>query len=188
MGIPLSYNLRNLVVRKTTTIMAALGIALTVAVLLAMLSLVNGLRVALQSTGSPTRVLVVRKGATSELVSGMTREAERAIEWDCAQVLTRFFNYFDQWRYEDMADLFAEDGVWHRQGRALAGRAWARSRAQACCRSRAKPSRARSSAGASAFRRVLRRSRPDSKRRRLAPRPQRHRRRRCRRRRSTGRN
>lgn len=53
----------------------------------------------------------------------MTREAERAIEWDCAQVLTRFFNYFDQWRYEDMADPFAEDGVWHRQGRALAGRA-----------------------------------------------------------------
>jgi len=53
----------------------------------------------------------------------MTREAERAIEWDCAQVLTRFFNYFDQWRYQDMADLFAADGVWHRQGQALAGRA-----------------------------------------------------------------
>jgi uncharacterized protein (TIGR02246 family) len=53
----------------------------------------------------------------------MMREAERAIEWDCAQVLTRFFNYFDAWRYQDMADLFAEDGVWHRQGQALAGRA-----------------------------------------------------------------
>lgn len=53
----------------------------------------------------------------------MSREAERAIEWDCAQVLTRFFNYFDQWRYEDMADLFAAGGVWHRQGQALAGRA-----------------------------------------------------------------
>jgi SnoaL-like domain len=52
----------------------------------------------------------------------MSREAERAIEWDCAQVLTRFFNYFDQWRYQDMADLFAQDGVWHRQGQALAGR------------------------------------------------------------------
>ena len=52
-----------------------------------------------------------------------TREAERAIEWDCAQVLTRFFNDFDQWRYADMADLFAEDGVWLRQGQALAGRA-----------------------------------------------------------------
>jgi putative ABC transport system permease protein len=81
MGIPISYNLRNLVVRKTTTIMAALGIALTVAVLLAMLSLVNGLRVALQSTGSPTRVLVVRKGATSELVSGMTRESFQVIKF-----------------------------------------------------------------------------------------------------------
>jgi hypothetical protein len=53
----------------------------------------------------------------------MIREAERAIEWDCAQVLTRFFNYFDAWRYDDMADLFAPDGVWHRQGKALAGRA-----------------------------------------------------------------
>jgi ABC-type lipoprotein release transport system permease subunit len=44
MSIPFAYNLRNLVVRKTTTIMTALGIALTVAVLLAILALVNGLR------------------------------------------------------------------------------------------------------------------------------------------------
>jgi hypothetical protein len=53
----------------------------------------------------------------------MSRDAGRAIEWDCAQVLTRFFNYFDQWRYDDMADLFAADGVWHRQDQALTGRA-----------------------------------------------------------------
>ena len=33
MAIPLSYNLRNLKVRFTTTVMTALGIALTVAVL-----------------------------------------------------------------------------------------------------------------------------------------------------------
>jgi putative ABC transport system permease protein len=81
MAIPISYNLRNLVVRKTTTIMAALGIALTVAVLLAMLSLVNGLKKALQSTGSPTRVLVVRKGASSELVSAITRDAFQVIKF-----------------------------------------------------------------------------------------------------------
>src|ERR1035438_2966376 len=43
MAIPIAYNLRNLVVRKTTTIMTALGIALTVAVLLAVLALA-GLR------------------------------------------------------------------------------------------------------------------------------------------------
>jgi putative ABC transport system permease protein len=81
MAIPLSYNIRNLVVRKTTTIMAALGIALTVAVLLAMLSLVNGLNVALKSTGSPSRVLVMRKGATSELVSAITREGFQVIKF-----------------------------------------------------------------------------------------------------------
>ena len=73
MAIPLSYNLRNLVVRKTTTIMTALGIALTVAVLLAVLALVNGLKTALQSTGDPLDVMVLRKGSDSELVSNMER-------------------------------------------------------------------------------------------------------------------
>ena len=50
----LSYNLRNLVVRKTTTIMTALGIALTVAVLVADLALVNGLRTAFRGLGQPS--------------------------------------------------------------------------------------------------------------------------------------
>src|SRR5579864_5104214 len=74
MAIPFAYNLRNLVVRKTTTIVTALGIALTVAVLLAVLALVAGLRTAFESTGNPLQVLVMRKGATAELSSGMTRE------------------------------------------------------------------------------------------------------------------
>ena len=73
MAIPVSYNLRNLVVRKTTTIITALGIALTVAVLLAVLALVNGLRTAFQSSGNPLQVLVMRKGATAELSSAVTR-------------------------------------------------------------------------------------------------------------------
>jgi putative ABC transport system permease protein len=74
MAIPLSYNLRNLVERRTTTVMTALGIALTVAVLLAVLALVEGLRTSLRATGNPLQVLVLRKGATSELVSVMTPE------------------------------------------------------------------------------------------------------------------
>src|ERR1700739_5016272 len=74
MAIPISYNLRNLVVRKTTTIMTALGIALTVAVLLAVLALVHGLQTAFQSTGNPLQVLVMRKGSTAELSSAMTPE------------------------------------------------------------------------------------------------------------------
>ena len=72
MAIPVTYNLRNLVVRKTTTVMTALGIGLTVAVLLAILALVGGLRTSLQSSGNPLQVLVLRKGGTAELSSVVT--------------------------------------------------------------------------------------------------------------------
>ncbi len=73
MAIPLTYNLRNLVVRKTTTVMTALGIGLTVAVLLAILALVGGLRSSLQASGNPLNVLVMRKGTNAELSSGVTQ-------------------------------------------------------------------------------------------------------------------
>jgi putative ABC transport system permease protein len=73
MAIPLTYNLRNLVVRKTTTIMTALGIGLTVAVLLAILALVGGLRSSLRESGDPLHVLVMRKGTNAELSSAVTQ-------------------------------------------------------------------------------------------------------------------
>ncbi|MCL4793956.1 MAG: ABC transporter permease [Bryobacteraceae bacterium] len=73
MAIPLSYNLRNLAVRKTTTIMTALGIGLTVAVLVSVLSLLEGLNTAFQSSGHPRHVLVLRKGGGSELSSIIQR-------------------------------------------------------------------------------------------------------------------
>ena len=72
MAIPVTYNLRNLVVRRTTTIMTALGIGLTVAVLLAILALIGGLRASLRSTGNPLQVLVLRKGSNAELSSAVT--------------------------------------------------------------------------------------------------------------------
>ena len=80
MAIPVSYNLRNLVVRKTTTVVTALGIALTVAVLLSVLALVNGLQSAFHSSGNPLDVLVMRKGATAELSSGLTREVFQSLK------------------------------------------------------------------------------------------------------------
>jgi putative ABC transport system permease protein len=79
MKIPLTYNLRNLVVRKTTTVMTALGVALTVAVLLSVLALLDGLRIAFQSTGNPLHVLILRKGSESELVSNFTREMYQVV-------------------------------------------------------------------------------------------------------------
>ncbi len=81
MAIPLTYNFRNLVVRKTTTVMTALGIALTVAVLLSVLALLSGLRTAFASTGDPRQVLILRKGATAELNSGITRDVFQDIKF-----------------------------------------------------------------------------------------------------------
>lgn len=75
MAIPIAYNLRNLVVRKTTTLMTAFGIALTVAVLVADLALVEGLRTAFKATGHPLQIMVLRKGSSAELNSTVTREA-----------------------------------------------------------------------------------------------------------------
>lgn len=80
MAIPLSYNLRNLAVRKTTTLMTAAGIALTVAVLLAVLGLVSGLRHAFAATSNPLHVLVLRKGGNAELTSLVTRESYQTIK------------------------------------------------------------------------------------------------------------
>ncbi len=80
MAIPISYNLRNLAIRKTTTIMTAAGIALTVAVLLAVLGLVSGLQRAFASTGDPLHVLVMRKGGNSELTSLLTQEQFQVVK------------------------------------------------------------------------------------------------------------
>ena len=80
MAIPLSYNLRNLVVRKTTTLMTAVGIALTVAVLLAVLGLVSGLKAAFASTGDPLHLLVLRKGGNAELTSLFTQQQFQVVK------------------------------------------------------------------------------------------------------------
>ena len=80
MAIPISYNIRNLVVRKATTLMTAAGIAMTIAVLLAVLGLVSGLKAAFDSTGDPRRLLVMRKGGNAELTSLLTQEQFQTIK------------------------------------------------------------------------------------------------------------
>ena len=80
MAIPVSYNLRNLIVRKTTTIMTALGITLTVAVLLSVLALLNGLQTAFESSADPLQLLVMRKGSNAELSSAITRDVYQTVK------------------------------------------------------------------------------------------------------------
>ena len=74
MKIPLKYNLRSLWVRRTGTIMTAVGIGLTVAVLLTMAALVNGLLLTFVSTGHPNDVVVLRKSSVSETNSYFNRD------------------------------------------------------------------------------------------------------------------
>lgn len=75
MPIPISYNIRNLAVRRTTTIMTALGVALTVSVLVGIGSLVEGLRASLASGGNPLHLIVMRQGSTAELNSIVDKES-----------------------------------------------------------------------------------------------------------------
>lgn len=69
--IPLAYNIRNLGVRKTTTVAAASGIALVVFVFAAVLMLSNGLQQTLGRTGHADGAIVLRKGSQAELESGV---------------------------------------------------------------------------------------------------------------------
>ncbi|HEY6769711.1 MAG TPA: ABC transporter permease [Candidatus Sulfotelmatobacter sp.] len=70
MAIPLSYNVRNLRLRKGLTIMTALGIALTVTTAIFLMALLAGLKRAFVSSGNPLNVLVLRKGSEAELSGG----------------------------------------------------------------------------------------------------------------------
>jgi putative ABC transport system permease protein len=80
MAIPISYNIRNLRLRKGATVMTALGIALTVTIAIFIMALLAGLRDAFASSGEPTNVLVLRKGSNSELAAGgVEREAMQTL-------------------------------------------------------------------------------------------------------------
>lgn len=81
MAIPVSYNIRNLLARRTTTIMTALGIALTVAVLLSVMAMVEGLRTSLDASGNPLHVIVTRKGSNAELNSTITGSAFQDVKF-----------------------------------------------------------------------------------------------------------
>jgi putative ABC transport system permease protein len=80
MAIPLTYNLRSLRVRWVSALVTVVGIAGAVGVFLAMLSLRNGFRATLVSSGSPQNSLVLRAGSTSEMGSAVTLDQVRIIE------------------------------------------------------------------------------------------------------------
>ena len=69
--VPVKYNLRNLVVRKTTSIAAGLGLGLVVFVFASVLMLSNGVQKTLGRSAEPNVAVVLRKGSDAELASGL---------------------------------------------------------------------------------------------------------------------
>jgi putative ABC transport system permease protein len=69
--IPIAYNLRNLAVRRTTTLAAAAGLGLVVFVFSSVLMLSNGIEHTLGRSGKEDVAIVIRKGSEGELASGI---------------------------------------------------------------------------------------------------------------------
>jgi len=80
MAIPLIYNVRSVKARWTSAIVAVIGIAGTVGVFVAMLSLARGFRATLVASGSPGNALVLRAGSPSEMMGGVTLDTVKVIQ------------------------------------------------------------------------------------------------------------
>jgi len=74
MALPISYNVRNLIVRWKVTFLAIFGIGLVVTVFVVLLAMASGFRIALRATGVPENGVVVQRGSNSELTSFFSRE------------------------------------------------------------------------------------------------------------------
>jgi putative ABC transport system permease protein len=72
MAIPVIYNVRSVRQRWSSAVVAVLGIAGTVGVFIAMLSLASGFKATLVASGSKDNAMVRRAGSTSEMDSSIT--------------------------------------------------------------------------------------------------------------------
>jgi putative ABC transport system permease protein len=79
-SVPISYNFRSIRARWTSTIVAILGIAGTVGVFVAMLSLANGFKATLVASGSPGNALILRAGSPTEMMGGVTLDSVRVVQ------------------------------------------------------------------------------------------------------------
>lgn len=80
MVIPLHYIARNIWARRLTTTLTAGGLALVVFVFATMLMLDAGLKQTLVTTGERDNVVLIRKGAETEVQSAISRDQAAAME------------------------------------------------------------------------------------------------------------
>ncbi len=72
--IPIRYNIGSLWVRRTGTLMAVLGIALTVSIVVTMMALVHGLESTFVDTGDENNLIIIRQGGQNEVNSYFSRD------------------------------------------------------------------------------------------------------------------
>jgi ABC-type lipoprotein release transport system permease subunit len=82
MALPLSYNIRNVRVRWQVTLLAIGGIALVVAVFAVLMSMSEGFKTALRSTGRTDNAMIVQRGSASELTSAVPLDDRNKIVVD----------------------------------------------------------------------------------------------------------
>jgi putative ABC transport system permease protein len=82
MALPLRYNVRNIIVRWRVTVLAIGAIGLVIAVLIVLVAMANGFRIALQATGSTANAVLTQRGSTGELTSGISFDNARAVMVD----------------------------------------------------------------------------------------------------------
>ena len=80
MAIPIIYNLRSVRARWVSAIVAVLGIAGTVGVFIAMLSLARGFKATLVAAGSPDNALIRRAGSTGEIDGSVPLDQVKVIQ------------------------------------------------------------------------------------------------------------
>jgi len=85
--VPLRYNLRSLFVRSSSTFLTICAIGATVAVLAGMLSLQQGFVTLFEERGRDDLAIFLRKGATSEGESGLTRDQCAILTKEVPEVL-----------------------------------------------------------------------------------------------------
>jgi putative ABC transport system permease protein len=79
MAIPVSYNVKSIVSRWPSTLVAVLSIAGTVGVFIVMLAMAQGFRSTLVTSGSPQNALILRGGANAEMMSVVMLDQARVL-------------------------------------------------------------------------------------------------------------
>ena len=77
--VPLKYNFRNLRVRWVTTLMTVLATGLVVFASVLTFGMTEGIEYALRTSGEPLDLIVLRKGSTNEISSGIEQQTARQL-------------------------------------------------------------------------------------------------------------